>query len=75
MPNHVESCFGLIVSLCNSAEAAACGRHESSLALRFDMVAAVFGVSSGSFIGCRFGTPAKIIGGLVLIGIGIRLLL
>ena len=41
MPNHVESCFGLIVSLCNSAEAAACGRHESSLALRFDMVAAV----------------------------------
>lgn len=39
------------------------------------VLAAVFGVSSGSFIGCRFGTPAKIIGGLVLIGIGIRLLL
>lgn len=38
------------------------------------VLAAVFGVASGSFIGRRFGTPARIIGGLVLIAIGIKLL-
>ena len=38
------------------------------------VLASVFGVSCGSLIGCRFGTPARITGGLVLIGIGIRLL-
>lgn len=38
------------------------------------VLAAAFGVAGGSFIGCRFGTPARIIGGLVLMAIGIKLL-
>ncbi len=38
------------------------------------VLAAAFGVSCGAFIGCRCGRPAKIAGGIVLIGIGISLL-
>lgn len=38
------------------------------------VLAAVFGIASGSFIGSRFGTPARIVGGLVLIAIGAKLL-
>ena len=39
------------------------------------VLAAVFGVVCGSLVGCRFGTPARVAGGLVLIAIGIRLLI
>lgn len=35
---------------------------------------AEIGITFGSFIGLKFGKPAKIIGGIVLIGIGINLL-
>ena len=38
------------------------------------VLAAGFGVSCGCLIGCRFGVPAKIAGGLVLVGIGVSLL-
>lgn len=39
------------------------------------VIAAVCGVISGSAIGRKFGKPASISGGIVLIGIGIRILL
>ncbi len=39
------------------------------------VIAAVCGVISGSAIGRKFGKPARISGGIVLIGIGIRILL
>ena len=38
------------------------------------VLAAVFGIVCGSLVGCRFGAPARVAGGLVLIAIGIRLL-
>lgn len=38
------------------------------------VLAAAFGISCGSLIGCRFGIPARIAGGVVLAGIGIKLL-
>ena len=38
------------------------------------VLAAGFGVSCGCLIGCRFGVPVKIAGGLVLVGIGVSLL-
>ena len=52
---------------------------ERSLALTvavfvMTVLAAGFGVSCGCLIGCRFGVPAKIAGGLVLVGIGVSLL-
>lgn len=39
------------------------------------MLASGFGIACGSFLGRRFGRPARVIGGLALIAIGVKLVM
>lgn len=39
------------------------------------MLASGFGIACGSFLGRRFGRPARVVGGLALIAIGVKLLM